>query len=94
MSRVPLGMLWLLDPDDTRYSPGYDDRVFRSVKPGTRAAEAEQLLGEPLSKLSLGHGRSGWYDSAPGLSQDYLVRALVLSADDRVIARESDCYLD
>ena len=78
----------------TRYAPRYDERAFRSVGPGTRVAEVLQRLGEPLSKQKFSDGRIGWYYSAAGSSQDYLVRALILSADGRVVARATDCYLD
>lgn len=93
-SRILLGTLWLLDRDDTRYAPRYSYGTFRSVRPGTTATQVVELLGEPLSKHSLPRERTGWYYSAPGSSQDYRVRALIFSADGRVVARESDCYLD
>lgn len=92
--RVPLGTLWLFGSDDTRYATRYSHSAFRLVRPGTTATQVEQLIGEPLSKHGLSRGRTGWYYSAPGSSQNYLVRAVIFSADGRVVARESDCYLD
>jgi hypothetical protein len=81
-------------PGDTRYAPRYDERRFRSIKPGATAAEVVTLLGEPLSRRNWGDGTTIWYYSDPGPSQNYFVRVLIFSPEDRVIARKADCYLD
>jgi hypothetical protein len=79
----------------TRYAPGYQEEVFRSLKPGVGEEEARKLLGEPLSKRTLADGRRILYYSEQQTPTDnYLMRTLVFDGQGHLLERHSEFYVD
>ena len=55
----------------TKYSTGYSEFKFRSVKPGMRGEEVEKLLGQPLHKIQTkDRGEEIWNYTVPKVLDD------------------------
>lgn len=90
-----LGLLFVLDADDTRYARRFEEDLFRSLAPGMRQDEVRARIGEPLLTHDLSNERIGWYYSQPGeQTQDYRPRVLIFDSRGVLVARRSSCYLD
>jgi hypothetical protein len=77
---------------DTEYAPGYSEEAFRAVEIGDSREEVLCLLGQPLRVYGL-NGDVLSYSISPSGS-NYLVRAIVLDSEGRVMEIRSQIYWD
>ncbi|MBR4188583.1 MAG: hypothetical protein IKQ55_01315 [Kiritimatiellae bacterium] len=82
--------------DSTLYAEGYDEKAFRSLRPGMSAGEVEDVLGEPLWRREGGEGREVWaYSSTRGAGcvtcpdGFFWKRWVVFGSDGKVLETES-----
>ncbi len=93
--RLGQTILPLIYEQDTRYSAGYRDEVFRALTVGTSEGEVRRLLGEPLTTYRLDDGRSVWHYSQRGSkSKNFYVRVLEFDTGDRLLAKGAEFYVD
>jgi outer membrane protein assembly factor BamE (lipoprotein component of BamABCDE complex) len=88
-------VLRLIYSERTRYAPGFNEKAFQSLKPGTAESEVRRALGEPLLKRTFPDGRVVFYYSEQATPHDnYLVRNVVFDAQGRLLAVHAEFYVD
>ena len=88
-------ILRLIYSERTRYAPGFDEKAFQSLEPGTAKSEVRKALGEPLLTRTLPDGRVVFYYSEQATAHDnYLVRNVVFDARGRLVALHAELYVD
>jgi hypothetical protein len=93
--RVGQVILPLVYDHDTRYSTGYKEASFQSLKMGVSQGDVRALLGEPLKKYQLEDGHWMWHYSEHGpKSKDYLVRTLEFGSDEHLLRKGAEFYVD
>lgn len=104
LARVGEAVLPYLDPGDTQYAVGFDERIFFSIPIGAREDEVLRKLGAPLAKKSFSEPLMSqsfpvpytvWYYSQHGpRSESYFVRALLFDQEGRLARRLRRYYVD
>jgi hypothetical protein len=85
----------LFDKDDTEYSSGFNETVFRSLEMGLPQNEVARRLGNPFLTRTFADGNTCWYYSRHGRKwKSYFVRVLEFDRDWRLMRRYAAFYVD
>jgi len=88
-------VLPLFSSENTKYAPGYQEKVFSSLRLGILEGDVRKALGEPLSRKVFPDGETILYYSQQASQIDnYLVRNVVLDRNGRVIELQTEFYFD